>query len=280
MPVEIGEESTESLAEYATIPMAFWARSMLRVDWIDSGLRGIRLTEQPVEPPCVKNYDSVGNTPLNWNQRWDISNWGIFLARDNGELIGGAAIAWRTPGLHMLEQRDDLAVLWDLRVKPKWQRQGVGQQLMSRAVSWADIATATASRLRRRTTTCRHAVSTQRAATGLVGCTPAHTPIFPMRSCFCGTWILRNRRQSLMNRGEIKASGTVSLCAKIKVFPEKIPIILKAMGRSLDLRYPLIRQNSMFLQSGIGQIKTLPDTSLTPFSPVALSCSVVTVKQV
>ena len=43
--------------------------------------------------------------------------------------IGAAALCCRTPGVHMLEGRDDLGVLWDLRVDTKFKRQGIGQQL-------------------------------------------------------------------------------------------------------------------------------------------------------
>lgn len=137
MPIEIQESAAEALTEYATIPSAFTVRSMFRVDWIEGGLGGINLTEQPVEPPYIKDYDAVGDGPLMWARRWDIASWGIFIARDCGEPVGGAVMAWRTPGLHMLEARDDLAVLWDLRVQPDRQRQGVGQQVVRRAASWA-----------------------------------------------------------------------------------------------------------------------------------------------
>ncbi len=37
----------------------------------------------------------------------------------------------------MLDRRDDLAVLWDLRVHPDHQRSGVGSALLDRAVEWS-----------------------------------------------------------------------------------------------------------------------------------------------
>ena len=137
MAVEIREETAEALDEYATIPITFWVRSLLRVDWIDDGIGGIRLTEQSVDPPYFKDYDALGDSPPTWERRWDISKWGIFVARDNGEPVGGVVVAWRTPGMHMLEGRDDLVVLWDLRVKAERQRHGIGQQLVRQAASWA-----------------------------------------------------------------------------------------------------------------------------------------------
>ena len=51
--------------------------------------------------------------------------------------VGGAAVAWRSPKVHMLEGRDDLAVLWDFRVHPDYRRKGIGTALFRRAAQWA-----------------------------------------------------------------------------------------------------------------------------------------------
>ena len=51
--------------------------------------------------------------------------------------VGGAVVAWRTPDVHMLEGRDELAVLWDVRVRPERRREGVGSALFQTAVDWA-----------------------------------------------------------------------------------------------------------------------------------------------
>ncbi len=37
----------------------------------------------------------------------------------------------------MLGGRDDLAVLWDIRVHPDWRGQGVGRRLFGRVVDWS-----------------------------------------------------------------------------------------------------------------------------------------------
>jgi ribosomal protein S18 acetylase RimI-like enzyme len=138
MPIDINQEPVDALANYAAIPISFWVRARLRVEWIERGLGGIRLTEEPVEPAYFKDYDAIpGETPLAWPRRWDISKWGILMARDGGAAVGGAVVAWATPGITMLEGRDDLAVLWDIRVKPERRRQGVGEQLMTAAATWA-----------------------------------------------------------------------------------------------------------------------------------------------
>ena len=51
--------------------------------------------------------------------------------------VGAVAVAFDTPGVHMLEERSDLAVLWDIRVAPEAQGRGVGRRLFEYAVEWA-----------------------------------------------------------------------------------------------------------------------------------------------
>ncbi len=46
-------------------------------------------------------------------------------------------VAWNTPGVDMLEGRDDLAVVWDLRVAPGARGQGIGAALFRAAEQWA-----------------------------------------------------------------------------------------------------------------------------------------------
>ncbi len=45
----------------------------------------------------------------------------------------GAVLAQRTPGVYMLEGRDDLAALWDIRVHPDARRDGIGHMLFEAA---------------------------------------------------------------------------------------------------------------------------------------------------
>lgn len=51
--------------------------------------------------------------------------------------MGRVAIAWMSPGVEMLEGRDDLAVLWNIRVAPECQRHGVATALFHAAEKWA-----------------------------------------------------------------------------------------------------------------------------------------------
>jgi len=46
-------------------------------------------------------------------------------------------VAWNTDGVSMLEERRDLAVIWDLRVAPAFRQRGLGTRLFSHAEKWA-----------------------------------------------------------------------------------------------------------------------------------------------
>jgi GNAT superfamily N-acetyltransferase len=48
-------------------------------------------------------------------------------------------VAYATPGIFQLERRQDLEVLWDIRVKPEARGRGVGRKLFERAVDCARL---------------------------------------------------------------------------------------------------------------------------------------------
>lgn len=128
------------LSEYGTVSIAFEVRSILQVELIENGLGGLRLVEQPVFPPYIKDYDSYEDgSPTAWPHQFDMRNWGFLLARQDPDTtpIGGAAIAWKTNGVNMLEGRSDLAVLWDIRVQPQHRGQGIGAALLQQSADWA-----------------------------------------------------------------------------------------------------------------------------------------------
>lgn len=79
------------------------------------GLGGFRLVERSVTEPWIKDYDDCGEGPIRWPTRFDISNWGLVSAWNDATRVGGAVVAFDTPGLSMLEGRRDLAVVWDIR---------------------------------------------------------------------------------------------------------------------------------------------------------------------
>jgi GNAT superfamily N-acetyltransferase len=135
---EIREEPLGQLAEHARISIAFEVNCVLEVTVERRGLFGLQLIERPLAPPYVKDYDAIpGNHATEWARRIDLSKWGLLSARFEGRLVGGALIAFNTDGVHMLEGRSDLAVLWDLRVAPKVRRRGVGRALFVATERWA-----------------------------------------------------------------------------------------------------------------------------------------------
>jgi len=135
--IAIAEESTDSLESYASVPIAFTVSSRFRVEPVASGLEGFCFHEERVAEPYLKDYDAIrGEGPTRW-RRWDLSNWGFLAAFVNKRRVGGAVVAWNTDGINMLEDRSDLAVLWDLRVAPAARGQGVGTRLMQHVEQWA-----------------------------------------------------------------------------------------------------------------------------------------------
>lgn len=141
MPVEINRIDLDLLAVYAAIPISFKVESILRVDAVDGGLGGLALVEEKADPPYVKYYgqDSgdESDSPIAWPKQFDVSQWGIFLAYDGPRPVGGAAVAIDTPGLNLLEDRHDLAVLWDIRVCADVRGRGIGAALLRHAAGWA-----------------------------------------------------------------------------------------------------------------------------------------------
>jgi len=142
--MEIREHGADVLSapEYGRIPIRYRVESTFRIEPVDGGLGGLSLREERVDEPYDKDYDE-GNPAARFQRwhRWDLSNWRVFLARscgrDGGDVVGGAVVAFNTDGVHLLEGRKDLAVLWDIRVRPKRRRQGIGAELLRRAADWA-----------------------------------------------------------------------------------------------------------------------------------------------
>lgn len=136
MRVDVREEPLAALSDYASIPIAFSTSTVLEVEWIANGLGGVRLVDAPLGQPLTKDFDKDEPVAA-WHSLGDISHWGFFAAFVDGQRVGGAVVAHRTPGVHMLEGREDLAVLWDIRVHPSVRRRGVGTRLLDRAIHFA-----------------------------------------------------------------------------------------------------------------------------------------------
>lgn len=127
-----------ALERYGTVPISFVVDRRLVVRPVDNGLGGLLLVEETVAVPYPKDYDSDdGEGPTRWANHFDLSRWGLLTAFEGEEHVGGAALAWETPGVNMLEGRSDLAALWDLRVRPDRRGRGVGRALFGAAEAWA-----------------------------------------------------------------------------------------------------------------------------------------------
>jgi len=136
MRIEVSEEKVANLEDYAQIRMSFEVRQVLDVAVLNDGFGGFTLSERKLQAPYLKDYDAM-ESPLQWQRSFDMSNWGFFVARSEGLRLGGAAVAFDTAGLTMLEDRKDLAVLWDIRVAAEARGKGVGAALFKAAEKWA-----------------------------------------------------------------------------------------------------------------------------------------------
>ena len=140
MTIEVTEEPIAALPEYARVPIILTVDCVLEVTNRDDGPHAFAWSERRLEVPYEKDYDVIaGEGPLQWPRRFDLSNWAFFLARCATRVVGGAAVAFDTSGLTMLEGRRDLAVLWDIRVSPDARRRGVGSALLDRVEAWAQL---------------------------------------------------------------------------------------------------------------------------------------------
>jgi GNAT superfamily N-acetyltransferase len=136
--MRIVQEPASALADYGSVPIDFEVRSVLEVSTPLNGLGGLVLTERQLDRPYVKDYDAeADNRPVHWAARFDTSGWAFFAASIDGQRVGGAAVAFGTAELTMLEGRQDLALLWDLRVSASARGQGVGSALLRAVETWA-----------------------------------------------------------------------------------------------------------------------------------------------
>ena len=132
MEYTIEVETPDVLPEYGKVPIAFEVKRRFRIEWVSNGLGGIRLIEEAVNPPYVKDYDRPDG-PERWARKpWDLSKWIFLGAFLDHERIGGAIVAFHGDGLNYCEGREDLAGLWDIRVSPEYRGLGIGRALFDR----------------------------------------------------------------------------------------------------------------------------------------------------
>ena len=58
MHIDIQQETADDLERYGTVSIAFTAYSRFRVEWVESGLGGIRLTEEKLSQSLFKDFDA------------------------------------------------------------------------------------------------------------------------------------------------------------------------------------------------------------------------------
>src|SRR5436309_2814925 len=137
MRIEVSEEPMTAVAQYARIPIAFEVSEVLDVAGEPGGDGGFALSARRIGTPYVKDYDAIRREgPTQWAQRFDVSKWALMAARVDRQYVGGATVAYDTPGLE-LEDRSDVAVLWDIRIAPSMRRRGVGSVLFEAVEAWA-----------------------------------------------------------------------------------------------------------------------------------------------
>ena len=128
------EINKEYFEIYDEIDMLVHVKSIYLLKKINRGLNGIILSEEIVDEyikdlgkyECAKDYE----------KEFNISNWGFYMAFDNDKAIGAVTIVSRTDNVNMLDGRDDLGILWDIRVGDGYKHRGIGQKLFNLAVEW------------------------------------------------------------------------------------------------------------------------------------------------
>jgi GNAT superfamily N-acetyltransferase len=120
--------------EYDKIPMVVHVKSILKLEKVDNGLGGILLKEVTFQEHTkdLGKYEKA----TEYAKEFDITNWTFFMAFDDDLPIGAATIASRTENVNILDGRDDMTVLWDIRVDDRYKKQGVGTELLTKAVQW------------------------------------------------------------------------------------------------------------------------------------------------
>lgn len=132
----IKKEPIEKLSTYSEISIAFEVKSIFNITGDDPATAEFK--ETSVEFPWIKNYDGIKDEgPTRWGKCWDISNWGLLVAYDGDTKIGGCVLTFKTDGVNKLEGRDDLTVMWDIRVAENYRGKGIGRALFQAAIKWA-----------------------------------------------------------------------------------------------------------------------------------------------
>ncbi|MFW6040512.1 MAG: GNAT family N-acetyltransferase [Thermoplasmatota archaeon] len=138
MDIEILSIEKDELHKYARVPIKFEVKSILEVELVDDGIRGIKLKEKKLSKPYERDYDDVGEEAVKeWPNEFDVENWAFYLVEKNNNPIGGATVAFDSLEVNMLGGKKDITVLWDIRVHPDLRGLGIGSSLFKKAVEYS-----------------------------------------------------------------------------------------------------------------------------------------------
>jgi ribosomal protein S18 acetylase RimI-like enzyme len=134
MHLQILEESSEQLTDYARVPIAFLVREVFDDAAIELLRLGQDATPTPIPVPYRKDYDAhTDHHPTAWPVRFDMARWVVLAAYCEHRRVGGAVLTVNDSQVDLLRTQSDHALLWDLRVAPHERRRGVGAALLSAA---------------------------------------------------------------------------------------------------------------------------------------------------
>ena len=125
----------DMLSEYDKIDMTVNVDKIYSLEKQNRGLGGMLFKEKAIEPYIndFSVYEKISELP----ERFDISNWAFFMAFDDDKPVGAAVAASKTNEVNMLDGRNDMAVLWDIRVTEHYKHRGIGQLLFDAVCAWS-----------------------------------------------------------------------------------------------------------------------------------------------
>jgi ribosomal protein S18 acetylase RimI-like enzyme len=121
--------SLDYLIAYSVVPIHITVNEYYHVE--DANARTLDVMDlRKIDIPYMKYFDTKTNNPSTLPQKFDLRNWVLIAAFYGEKIIGGAVLAMDTPGVNMLKGRNDLAVVWDLRVDGNYRGLGIGSKLI------------------------------------------------------------------------------------------------------------------------------------------------------
>ena len=134
MDIRYCEIDESKLEEYDKIPFFYDVDKKYELKKIDNGLGGISLELVDVDP----FHKDFGERTKRWKELFNLFNWKFFAAyNEKDEMVAGCTVVTKTPNCNMLEGREDLAIIWDIRVSAEYRHKGIGQKLFDMAKEYA-----------------------------------------------------------------------------------------------------------------------------------------------